>query len=66
MSLVSLSSTPNILDGEVCFTGTRIPVSAVWSFASDGYGPLAIKEEYPSLSVDQIEAALSLVAWRSN
>lgn len=53
-----LQSHPDIMDGAACIIGTRIPVTAVWSFAAAGYGPEAIREEYPSLTLSQIEAVI--------
>ena len=39
--------------------GTRIPVSTIKAFADEGYSADQIMEEYPSLTLDDIEAALS-------
>lgn len=55
-----LSRDPEIMDGELCVTGTRIPVRSIKSFADDGgYSPEDIQREYPTLTVEQIEAALA-------
>ncbi|MEC9346865.1 MAG: DUF433 domain-containing protein [Pseudomonadota bacterium] len=40
------------------FAGTRIPVSAVQAFADEGYNVEQIRAEYPSLSEEDIKAAL--------
>jgi uncharacterized protein (DUF433 family) len=38
--------------------GTRIPVKAIKSFHSAGYSVAEIREEYPGLTVEDIEAAI--------
>lgn len=38
--------------------GTRIPVEAVWSFADAGYSPDQIVEQYPQLTVGDVQTAL--------
>ena len=47
----------------MCFEGTRIPISAVWSFGAEGYSAEAIQREYPTLPVAWISDALDLVTW---
>lgn len=39
--------------------GTRIPVSAVQSFAHEGYTPEEIIREYPTLTIEDIRAAIA-------
>lgn len=60
-----LQSHPDILDGTVCFSGTRIPVGSVWSFAAVGYDAKDIQREYPSLSIAEIQGALEMVEWKN-
>lgn len=38
--------------------GTRIPTATIWRFHEHGYSPKSIIEEYPHLSLPDIEAAL--------
>lgn len=45
--------------GAPVIAGTRIPVSTIKSFASAGYTIQQIVEQYPSLTVDDVEAALA-------
>lgn len=54
-------STPDVLDGRWRIAGTRIPLKAILSFHQEGYSAKAIIREYPSLTVEDIEAAIS---WR--
>jgi DNA-binding transcriptional MerR regulator len=39
--------------------GTRIPTSAIWSFAEEGYDSDAIMREYPQLQQVDIDAAIA-------
>lgn len=58
-----LHSKHDVMDGEPCFAGTRIPITSVWEFGAAGYSVEAIQKQYPSLSVAQIGDALALVDW---
>lgn len=42
--------------------GTRIPVASVRAFAEAGFSPEAIRKQYPSLTIDDIKAALAYKA----
>jgi uncharacterized protein (DUF433 family) len=59
---IAVDSDPDIQSGELCFANTRIPVRCVLSFGRAGYGAHAIQREYPSLSIEQIEACLALLS----
>jgi len=39
--------------------GTRIPTSAVWNFHQAGYSPVAIIEQYPSLTSEDVMQAIA-------
>lgn len=39
--------------------GTRIPTAAVWRFHQAGYGPEAIIEQYPSLTLEDVAQAIA-------
>jgi uncharacterized protein (DUF433 family) len=39
--------------------GTRIPTSAIWNFQDAGYTPKQIQEQYPTLTLEDIRAALA-------
>lgn len=54
-----VTSRADIQGGEPCIAGTRITVLAIQSFASAGYGYDAIRREYPGLTDEQIDAAVS-------
>lgn len=48
-----------IVGRQAVLAGTRIPVAAIREFAEAGYGVEQILEEYPTLSPQDVEAALS-------
>ena len=51
-------SSPDVLDGALCFTGTRVPVSAVLEFAEAGHTAEEIAAEYPTIPLRSIRAAM--------
>jgi uncharacterized protein (DUF433 family) len=48
-----------VSQGQDVVKGTRVPVSAIKSFASAGYSAAAIVKEYPSLTVADVEAVIA-------
>ena len=57
-----LSSNPQVCGGEICATGTRIPVTVVLDSLAEGATKDEILASYPSLSVDHLNAALAYAA----
>jgi uncharacterized protein (DUF433 family) len=57
-----LSSRPDICGGEICATGTRIPVTVILDSLAEGATKEEVLASYPSLSVDHINAALAYAA----
>ena len=53
---------PEIMGGEPCIAGTRIPAKTIRSFSMAEYTIGEIQREYPTLSVDQILAAIRYVS----
>jgi uncharacterized protein (DUF433 family) len=49
----------NVAHNKPVIAGTRIPVSAVKAFSEAGYTIAQIKEQYPTLTDEDISAALS-------
>lgn len=47
----------NILGGVPCIAGTRIPVVAIQSWAQEGFSNKRIRDEFPGLTDEQIDAA---------
>jgi uncharacterized protein (DUF433 family) len=54
-----ITQTRRVAGNTPVISGTRVPVRAVQAFAAEGYGIEEIREEYPTLSVEDIRAALS-------
>lgn len=57
-----IGTNPQIMHGAVCFVGTRIPVSVVLDNLVAGETDESIIENYPSLKVEHIAAALAYAA----
>ena len=53
---------PQIAHGEVCFKGTRIPVSIALDNLAEGLKTEDILRSYPSLPVEAIQAAVAYAA----
>lgn len=51
-------SSPNILRGKPRIKGTRIPVSLIFGYLSQGYTYEAIIKEFPDITQKQIAACL--------
>jgi uncharacterized protein (DUF433 family) len=49
---------PEILGGEPCFTGTRVPLETVVDNLAAGHSVQEILDNYPSLTLDHIHAVL--------
>jgi uncharacterized protein (DUF433 family) len=58
-----ISSDPEIMHGKPCIKGTRIPVWLVVSMLGDGMNENEILKQYPSLSADDIKAALKYASY---
>jgi uncharacterized protein (DUF433 family) len=57
-----LSSDPQVCGGEICATGTRIPVTVILDSLAEGATREEILASYPSLRVHHINAALAYAA----
>jgi uncharacterized protein (DUF433 family) len=57
-----LSSNPQVCGGEICATGTRIPVTVMLDSLAEGATKDEILASYPGLHVDHINAALAYAA----
>ncbi len=49
---------PEILGGEPCFNGTRVPLETVVDNLAGGHSVEEILENYPSLELEHIQAVL--------
>ncbi len=57
-----LSSNPQVCGGEICATGTRVPVTVILDNLAEGATKDEILASYPSLRVRHIDAALAYAA----
>ena len=54
---------PQIMAGQACIRGMRIPVSLVVNLVAHGMQVADILEEYPDLEPEDIQQALEYAAW---
>ena len=54
---------PNVLHGEPCIRGLRIPVHLVVGLVAAGMTTSEIIQEYPDLELEDIRAALDYAAY---
>ncbi len=57
-----ISINPKICRGMACIRGTRIPVSVVLDNIAAGFGQNEIIQSYPTLTAEDIQAALAYAA----
>ncbi|MCS7179681.1 MAG: DUF433 domain-containing protein [Anaerolineae bacterium] len=53
---------PKICHGRPCFKGTRVMVSVILDSLAEGATPEEILEDYPTLRMEDIQAALAYAA----
>lgn len=51
---------PDIHHGDACIKGTRVPVAVIVGSLADGMKPREIREAYPQLADEDIQAALDM------
>lgn len=54
-----ISIKADVCHGVACISGTRIPVSVILDNLAEGLAPEQIVTSYPSLTVDDIRAAMA-------
>jgi len=57
-----ISINPKVCHGKACIRGTRIMVSVILDNLAAGVGKEEIQRSYPSLSSEDIDAALAYAA----
>lgn len=57
-----ISSDPDICHGKPCIKGTRMPVYLIVSLVAEGESIESIIQDYPSLTPEDIKAAISYAA----
>ncbi len=63
LELERITFDPQIMAGQACIRGMRIPVSLVVNLVAHGKRFDEIIEEYPDLEIADIQQALSYAAW---
>ncbi len=53
------SRDPEIISGELCFTGTRVPVSFLFGWLESGESLETFLDDYPSVTIEQAKAVLN-------
>ncbi len=56
-----IRSHPEILGGEPCFAGTRVPVEALFDYLKAGRTINFFLQQYPTVMHQQVEAVLDLM-----
>jgi uncharacterized protein (DUF433 family) len=56
---------PNVMGGKPCIRGMRVTVGTIVGLIASGSTPEEILADYPYLEAEDITAALSYAAWRS-
>lgn len=57
-----VTRNPQILRGKPIIRGTRVPVYLVVDFVNNGVTPTQIVEDYPDLTLEDVDAALAFAA----
>ena len=57
-----IASDPALCHGQACVRGTRVPVSVVLDNLASGLTPAAIVASYPSLTLEDVHAAVAYAA----
>jgi len=60
---VRITFNPNIMGGQACIRGMRIPVSLVMNLVANGMATEEIIQEYPDLEPEDIKEALQYASW---
>ena len=63
MSLDRITINPEVMSGQPCIRGLRIPVSLILRLLARGKTILQILEDYPELEEEDIRLALSFASW---
>jgi uncharacterized protein (DUF433 family) len=58
-----LSIDPDIMHGDLCFAGTRVPLSVFLDNVEDGISLEEFIQSYPTIRKEQIQA---VIQWKNN
>ena len=59
----NITFNPNVMRGQACIRGMRIPVSLIVNLVANGMKPEEIIKEYPDLKTEDIKEALQYASW---
>ena len=59
----NITFNPNVMGGQACIRGMRIPVSLIVNLVANGMKPEEIIKEYPDLKTEDIKEALQYASW---
>ena len=63
LRLDRITFNPQIMAGQACIRGMRIPASLLINLVAHGKSIAEILEEYPDLQPEDIKQSLEYVAW---
>jgi uncharacterized protein (DUF433 family) len=63
--LARITHDPEVMGGRPCIRGLRVTVGTVLGLLASGHSAERILEAYPYLEREDIQAALSYAAWRT-
>ena len=58
-----ITFNPEVMVGQACIRGMRIPVSLIINLVANGMSAEEIVKEYPDLEADDIKEALQYASW---
>ncbi len=63
LDLDRITFKPDIMAGQACIRGMRVPVSLILNLIANGKTEAEILEDYPYLEPDDIQQSLLYAAW---
>jgi uncharacterized protein (DUF433 family) len=60
-----IAHDPEIMTGKACIKGTRVPVYIIMSHIARGRSHKEIVEEFPYITLEDVQAAVDYAAWLS-
>lgn len=61
-----ITFSQDMMGGQACIRGMRIPVSLVLNLVANGMSTAEIMTEYPDLELEDIQQSLKYAAWLAN
>lgn len=61
--LKRITFNSNIMGGQACIRGMRIPVTLIINLIANGMGNVEILKQYPDLEDEDIKEVLQYAAW---